>query len=513
MADALPKQTSSHRSPRHSFLETVILLIAGSVLVVGIGLSFYFVADYHPQSTTDAEVSKLQHQIDGLQKTIEEMAAKTPPSMLSAQELKERDDIVAQISAARALLEDRIKDSDQLLGEVRETEQRTRGAAALFLAVFGAIATIVLGKGYLEVKGFKEKYDDWEENAKRAIDRIREVEPQVEHVRATYLRLNNTLPHYIAKLDDLLAQTSSLNDEKLVLMQELDHWSYLTSEIRFRDHSPEQSSEYLRSLLQAARGKLTLGKYVECEHRLHEFFDTLKKHPGCITKAEESRAHSYRALVSHLRYQGLLAQPTWIQELRKQEISNLRSLAFAAVRKAHECDPDGWHGYFVEAMLYSQDYVLPEIVDVAKRTKMFLDGQKKAAELYTNLTAAGLGHMGAWQNLACCLKRIAESTGDPHDYEKFTTSLNNFPTDEDIVSRLADGDSGLEPEDRNLWQSMLEDKVLFDNVVKVSQTEYLKFWKELLPRKMRLTDWKRIVGEIRTRNLNAPKLLLELEAK
>jgi hypothetical protein len=164
-------------------------------------------------------------------------------------------------------------------------------------------------------------------------------------------------------------------------------------------------------------------------------------------------------------------------------------------------------------MLYSQDYVLPEIVDVAKRTKMFLDGQKKAAELYTNLTAAGLGHMGAWQNLACCLKRIAESTGDPHDYERFTTCLSNFPADEDIVSRLADADSGLESEDRNLWQSMLEDRVLFDKVVKISQTEYLKFWKELLPRKMRLTDWRKIVQEIQTRNPNAPKLLLELGAK
>jgi len=182
-----------------------------------------------------------------------------------------------------------------------------------------------------------------------------------------------------------------------------------------------------------------------------------------------------------------------------KEAEGLRSTAFADVKKSQACDQEWWHSYFVEALLYSLQYVPDQLSDPQKT--MFLDGQRKAIAIYQQLTKLGAGlnpGMGSWQNLACCLKRVADITGQKDDYDMFKAELAKFPTDRQI--RQGFMENGLpESDEVFLWQAMLQDEALFGNVDKIDAEDYRLFWSQLLTEKVGLRDWKNDLQEMKKR--------------
>jgi hypothetical protein len=286
----------------------------------------------------------------------------------------------------------------------------------------------------------------------------------------------------------------------LTKADEIDHLTYLANPlIRFdKNRTEAQTRSYLLSLLMAARGHIARKTRREAENRLNEFFAVLADNPGVIEKREEAQGHSYLALVCYERLMEASSGLPWIQQLNRVEASRLRQLGFSEVKKSHECDPTWEHAYFVEALLYSRQYVPEDVADPQVRAAMDLDGQEKAIGLYKRViyqsSRQSVG-MGAWQNLACCLKRRAERSGDLTDYDRFKSELRTFPSEREI-RQLFVSSGKQETERLFLWHAMLADAELFKQVA-FPPDDYRLFWKGLLDNKMNMRNWRDDLQKIR----------------
>ena len=223
----------------------------------------------------------------------------------------------------------------------------------------------------------------------------------------------------------------------------------------------------------------------------------MQQHPDAVTSSDKAKAHSTRAFVYYKLLAQISSAPSWIRDLRSGEADQLRQLAFAELKKAQECDGNWARSYFVEALLYSRQYV-PERVKGQQKDDMFLEGQRKAILIYQGLITRGAATLetGVWQNLACCLKRVADISGQKSDYESFKTELNKFPTDQQV--RQASVESGRpETEEVFVWQSTLQDEELFGKVDKINRDDYRSFWEGLLDNKVKLRKWRDDLAEIK----------------
>jgi hypothetical protein len=285
-------------------------------------------------------------------------------------------------------------------------------------------------------------------------------------------------------------------------MHEIDHLAYLSNaEMRFKEmRTNNEANKYLLALLEAARGHTIQKNYYGADHRLEEFFRTVLQYEDAVTEKDKAKAHSIRAFVSYRLLVQIASAPSWIRILRSGEADELRQRAFAEVKKAQDCDKDWWHSYLVEALLYSRQFV-PERITGKHRDDMFVVGQQKAIAIYRKLTLRGAGQtpdMAPWQNLACCLKRVAEASGHKADYDTFKAELRKFPDDQQIRQGFMEG-GRLETEEEFLWHSMLQDEELFAKVDKVSADDYKAFWTELLTDKVKHRDWQEDLREMKKR--------------
>ena len=472
------------------------------VIVLGaMALSLYLLVDHHRRPESDNDLIALRGQLSDANRRIEELEHPVPPpdkqttTAAYEQDLKQHQLLLSELRSEKGEVEEQIKYASDLLKEAKETEDRTRAAAALFLGIFGAVATILLGQNYWQFRG-------WKDDADKSLEEIKNVKPAIDLIRETQATLESKLPKYIDEVRNDLVKFEYPKGPALAKMYEIDHLAYLSNaQMRFKEtRSTADASQYLLALLEAARGHALEQNYYGADDRLQEFFRQIAQHPEAVALNEQARGHSIRAFVCYRLLAQMRSAPSWTRSLMKREAEELRQTAFAEVKKSQECDKDWGHGYFVEALLYSWEYVPEQIPDPSK-ADMFLEGQRKAITIYQSLTMRGAGcspGMGAWQNLACCLKRVADITGEKADYDLLKTELEKFPTDQQIGQGYIENGHP-ESEEAFLWQSVLQDGELFAKVDKIDVRDYQLFWRSLLDKKVRLRDWKKDLEEMKQR--------------
>ena len=474
----------------------MLVAVAVLALIAGLGMSLFLLVplrDPGSQALVEpvlrGQVYRLEVEVDALQVwRASPSSTQAAAAEIFQQDLKRHEELLNDLRSERALTEQREKEANELLQEARETEQRTRGAAALFLGIFGAIAAVLLGQGYYQFRGWKAQADEALEGA-AAIRTARET-------------LESKLPEYIEEVQRSLALDSP-SATAVAKMDEIDHLTYLSDpQIRFQEgRSREEAKRYLESLLSAARGHIARKNNQDAENRLHEFFAVLEEHPDAVDETTKASAYSNRAFVCWRMLKEISASPSWVRHIKQAQAADLRTKAFLNVAKARGCDPKWEHGHFVEALLYGYQWVPNDVKDPKLKLEMEIEGQKMAAEKYEKIIALGAHQsqgFAAWQNLACSLKLLAEASGDHADYVTFMDRLKSYPTDDQLHSWIVAGGKQ-ETERHFLWQDMLADEELFGSV-KLNHADYRKFWEDLLTEKVRTRKWKEDLAELKLVN-------------
>jgi hypothetical protein len=486
---------------------SALTVVAAAFLLIAMSLCLYLLADPHHQSQDGDKLLALQQAMDDIRSKVQKLEVPLPPpdkqpaaEAAYLEDRRQHELLLDGLRNEHAELKEQVSRSNELLKEAKETEDRTRGAASLFLGIFGAVAAILLGQSYWQFSGWKDK-------AEQSLADVQTVKPDIALIRETRLLLSNKLPNYIDAVRNELVETKFPIGPALAKMDEIDHWAYLSNaEMRFKEvRTEDEAATYLLALLEAARGHALQHNYYGAEERLQELFSQSNQYRNALTQRDKARAHSIRAFICHRLLLQAMTAPSWVRDLRQKEADELRQAAFAEVAKSQECDNTWWHGYFVQALSFSQHYV-PDAIPEPERMKIFLDGQRKAVAIYKQLMLLGPGTnpgMGSWQNLACCLKRVADATGEMQDYEVFEAELRAFPTDDEVrQGYLLNGRR--EAEDMLLWEAMMQDEVLFGGVQRIQSSNYTKFWKSLLDEKVKLRKWNASLEEMKKRT--APKM-------
>ena len=497
-----------NRPKTNRWITNTSVVLALLIILCAMAVSLYLLVDHHASPQED-ELQALRRQIDDTNRRVVQLQQSTLPTPQSAdkqsaaayeQDLKQHELLLNELRAEHGQNEERIKYSSDLLKEAKETEDRTRSAAALFIGIFGAVAAVLLGQSYWQFRGWKEQADE-------ALSDVESVRPDIALISETRESLENKLPKFIEEVQHELMELKGPTGPALPKMHEIDHLAYLSNpEMRFKEsRTSKGANQYLLALIEAARGHVLQKNYYGADRRLHEFFRTMLLYQDSVSAYDKAKAHSLRAFVYYRLLVQIASAPSWERSLRSGHADELRQQVFAEIKKSQACDKDWWHSYMVEALVYSRQFV-PEGVLGQHKADMFLDGQRKAIVIYQKLIERGAGRlpdMGPWQNLACCLKRVADTTGEKASYDVFKEELEKFPNDLQIRQGFMEGGRS-ETEEEFLWQSMLQDEELFAKVDKINIDDYRKFWSELLTERVKLRDWQNDLKEIKKRA--APKM-------
>ncbi len=205
------------------------------------------------------------------------------------------------------------------------------------------------------------------------------------------------------------------------------------------------------------------------------------------------------------------SESSWFQEVKADKESALRREAFTDLKHAKEADPNWEHTDFVEALMLSRQFVPRTGMQASDRAILDIEGQKRAIELYRVL----LTRKDARQkqtirlNYACCLKRVADFSGQQSDYDELKTVISNFPDDRALLEETF-STFGSKKAGQYLWQRMMGDSELFQSVQKIDPKDYTNFWVNTLNAKVLMRNWTDDLSEIRARNPGAKswKILL-----
>jgi hypothetical protein len=388
------------------------------------------------------------------------------------------------------------KHAEEVLANVLESERRIRGASATFLSIFGVVAALILGQGYLQVKGLNER-------AKDTFDEIDKIKPDLLTIRETRQSLDSELPAFLLTArEQLLAmeRPGNMGQEDLALIDEIDHLTFLNAQVRFqKTRSEKEARDYLSSLLATARGHIARLNYRESFNRLEEFFTQVLAYPDASSPTDKARAHCYRAFASFQVLKGIAQESRWVQAARQADESRLREGAFSDIRSAKEADPSFEYASFVEALLYSRYYAPFSIGQSDQKVAIEFEGQRRAAAIYKKLLEGNAEPVQSIrQNYACCLKRIADATGAELDFASFSSAVLNFPDDWDLLH--ADIAIPNRNANRYLWQKLLSDPELFKTLNRIVLADYHGFWVQTLDLKVKYRDWREDLGAIKSRN-------------
>ena len=387
----------------------------------------------------------------------------------------------------------------ETLKKANEVTQNVREAATAFLALFGIIAALIVGQGYLYLKG-------WREQAEKSLSEIDEVRPDIDSIKEVRQTLETQLPTFLSKTREILDiedPTNAIRQEDVALIDEIDHFTFLSTQQRFRDfHDQKSAAEYLESLRMSARGHLARRANWEAISRLNEYLRIVEtvdaRFRRVASKKNQALAYSYRAAAAYQLTKVLSTDPTWIKEFNAQRITKLRERALNDLRKAREIYSKRDYGDFVEALLDSS-YFLPSTI---MPTTMMLQGHEKAAESYKALLTPDTPsrkRRASYHNLACCLKRIASTTGESKAQSALQTELTAIPSDQELWEQ-ASKRGEINSELHFLWQAMLGDEELFADLGKIHSNNYAEFWEGLLNSKISRRNWKDDLAELRKNN-------------
>lgn len=458
------------------------------------------------QAIQDARIRELETVISKLElqgATTLQNKTKVTPEEAYQEGLRQHEALLAEVRTELKVAQDQMRESGDVLKTARETTQRMQDAEAAFLAIFAIIGTLIAGQGYFQIRG-------WNERAEEALKNVDVVMPDINSIRDVRNTLETELPTFLDAARGILNvedATGPIQQKDIALMDQIDHFTFLSTPMRFRKEcSDEEAEKYIEGLRVAARGHLARKATWETMDRLDEFFVLAQKYPKAVTLKNKALAYSYRAVCAHLQLSDLTHKESWIRHSKAAEIVQIRDRGFADSKSARECYTQQNYGDFAEALLYSLQLAPEAVGTQLPADQVILQGQRKAVELYRKLKVSSTGRKrrGTLQNLACCLKRIADMTGNQVDYVAFETELKSYPSDKELCELTATEAAGRI--DLNfLWQGMMSDEELFATVKALDANHYRGFWTALLDEKVTLRKWRDDLAELQARN---PKMKL-----
>jgi hypothetical protein len=281
------------------------------------------------------------------------------------------------------------------------------------------------------------------------------------------------------------------------IIDDVDQLAYMGHGRLAFHHPPSEpdAAVYLNGLLLSAVSHLTRSDPWTAFARLDQFFFQLSRFPAAVERRRIAQAYSYRALAAYQVLEGQDKEPSWLRKAERSQQEALSKQAFADVAQAASVDPEWKHTTVVEAFLCSRFYVPADTADNGSRSDLLVRGLRRSVSLYKGLIEERSYRGPARRNLVCCLKRIAEQTGEKSDFSDFGYALNGFPSDEELADEAL---AARQPtsQDRFLWQWLLGDEELFSNVERLNLAEYRAFWIRMLDTKVHLRNWRADLSEL-----------------
>jgi hypothetical protein len=399
-----------------------------------------------------------------------------------------------EIHAEMSEVHNQLRQSQEALRQATQAQHRVRTTSALFLGVFAIIAGLIVIQVYQQAR-------TWDRDASRAVAEVEAVATELKTVRDARSEAKSTLPTLLQDVGEhpmsFQEEGSAFSPRAQATIDDIDNLAYQgQGRLVFQDLSSEpEAAVYLNGLLLSAVAHLNRSDPWTAFARLDQFFSQMTRFPDAVERRRITQAYSYRALAGYMVLEAQDREPSWQRKTERAQLESLSKQAFADIAHAASVDPDWRHTTFVEALLCSRFYVPEETADNSSRSDLFVRGLRRAVSLYKGLIEERSYRGPSRRNLARCLKRIAEQTGEKSDFSDFGYGLNAFPTDEELADEVL---AARQPasQDRFLWQWLLGDEELFANVERLNLAEYRAFWIRMLDTKVHLRNWRADLAEL-----------------
>ncbi len=399
-----------------------------------------------------------------------------------------------EIHAEMSEVHNQLRQSQEALQQATQAQHRVRTTSALFLGVFAVIAGLIVIQVYQQARA-------WDRDASRAVAEVEAVATELKTVRDARSEAKSKLPALLQDVGEhplsFQEEGSAFSPRAQATIDDIDDLAYEgQGRLIFQDLSSEpEAAVYLNGLLLSAVAHLNRSDPWTAFARLDQFFSQLNRFPDAVERRRIAQAYSYRALAGYMVLEAQDREPSWQRKTERAQLESLSKQAFADIAHAASVDPDWRHTTFVEALLCSRFYVPEETADNSSRSDLFVRGLRRAVSLYKGLIEERSYRGPSRRNLARCLKRIAEQTGEKSDFSDFGYGLNAFPTDEELADEAL---ASRQPasQDRFLWQWLLGDDELFANVERLNLAEYRAFWIRMLDTKVHLRNWRADLAEL-----------------
>ena len=416
------------------------------------------------------------------------------PAQVQAPPALHTDSTTDEIHAEMSEVHNQLRQSQEALEQAIRAQHRVRTTSALFLGVFAIIAALIVIQVYQQARA-------WDRDASRAVDEVQAVAAELKTVRDARSEVKSTLPALLQDVGEhplsFQEEGSAFSPRAQATIDDIDDLAYVGhGRLVFQDLSSEpEAAVYLNGLLLSAVAHLNRSDPWTAFARLDQFFSQMTRFPNAVERRRIAQAYSYRALAGYMVLEAQDREPSWQRKTERAQLESLSKQAFADIAHAASVDPDWRHTTFVEALLCSRFYVPEETADNSSRSDLFVRGLRRAVTLYKGLIEERSYRGPSRRNLARCLKRIAEQTGEKSDFSDFGYGLNAFPTDEELADEAL---AARQPasQDRFLWQWLLGDDELFANVERLNLAEYRAFWIRMLDTKVHLRNWRADLAEL-----------------
>ena len=391
-------------------------------------------------------------------------------------------------------IRDQLRQSQETLQQAMQAQRRVRTTSALFLGVFAIIAALIVIQVYQQARA-------WDRDASRAVAEVEAVATELKALRDARSEARSTLPGLLQEVGEqplsFQEEGNAFSPRAQAIIDDIDDLAYVgQGRIVFQDlSSGSEAAVYLNGLLLSAVAHLYRSDSWTAFARLDQFFSQMTRFPDAVERRRIAQAYSYRALAGYMVLEAQDREPSWQRKTERAQLESLSKQAFADIAHAASVDPEWRHTTFVEALLCSRFYVPEETADNSSRSDLFVRGLRRAVSLYKGLIEERSYRGPSRRNLARCLKRIAEQTGEKSDFSDFGYGLNAFPTDEELADEAL---AARQPasQDRFLWQWLLGDEELFANVERLNLAEYRAFWIRMLDTKVHLRNWRADLAEL-----------------
>jgi hypothetical protein len=439
-------------------------------------------------------------------------AAPSPPPAST-----DSDEYARGFKAGLAQHQELLQDARDELARVRQEVDGVKVANDRFLALYGVVTLLLLGQGAFSlhkqksgskevqtaaadaIRKAKQAAKNAEESAQKALNLVNDAKVEMGKVFEARRTLFSRLPEY---LKETIETTSALNPDNLdpfhqASVNEIDHLTFLGS-TSFHFRVPESADElntYCDCLLITARGHLAQSRPAETLKRIDMFFELTKSPLNEVKNAAKARMYAYRGAANLELLKRVQSEATALNKPETQEkVRRYRKEISESLQKARDLDATGSGSYFYEAFFHSVFPLPPGIVDPKQRTATHIKGQNRAIELYRTLikdyATLRPSMVGAARlNICCCLRRLADESGD---YEALFAELRTLPSESEIRDHNVHDSSSLDQTSEDLWSDMMQDEVFFAKGPSRNWTEpeYKAQWVKILEGKANLTPWR-----------------------